>query len=199
VTIGLRADPDVEDTEPGGPRRGARQRRVRRTGLADLAHRRPGGAAGGRRLQILSVDSEVVAESVDRGRVTLGQEPGSRRGPPSAEGLAKATGSQAEKAFLTPREATGVVPTADDLLGLARATAADGQQRGVGATSPTELETLRDTARTLIGALPADDATRFVLPWLWRGGRTDGRALTHESEFGYELRFSRYKPVQIKP
>jgi len=42
VTIGLRVDPDVEDTEPGA----ASQPRVRRTGLADLAHRRYGGAAG---------------------------------------------------------------------------------------------------------------------------------------------------------
>ena len=91
-------------------------------------------------------------------------------------------------------------PIAEDLLGLARATAVDGRQRGVGATSPTELENLRDAARDLIAALPAEDQTRFVLPWLWRAGRTDGRPLTAEGqEFGYELRFSRYKTLQIQP
>lgn len=88
----------------------------------------------------------------------------------------------------------------DDLLSLARSTAADGRQRAVGATSPTELEALRDTARARIDQLPSDDATRFVLPWLWRANRTDGRALTSEGEeFGYELRFSRYKKVQVRP
>lgn len=41
--------------------------------------------------------------------------------------------------------------------------------------------------------LAADDPTRFVLPWLWKAGQTDGRALTPEGEeFGYELLFSRY-------
>jgi hypothetical protein len=40
---------------------------------------------------------------------------------------------------------------------------------------------------------------RLVLPWLWDGTRTDDRALTPEGEeFGYELRFSRYKMVQVK-
>jgi hypothetical protein len=83
---------------------------------------------------------------------------------------------------------------------MARATVVDGQQRGVGATGPAELENLREAARELIAALPAQDRTRFVLPWLWIAGRTDGRALTPEGqEFGYELRFSRYKTLQIKP
>lgn len=99
-----------------------------------------------------------------------------------------------------PLEGPRTAPAPDDLLDMATATAADGRQRGVGATSPTELETLRDAARALIGALATADETRFVLPWLWRAGRTDGRALTPEGqEFGYELRFSRYKTVQIKP
>ena len=48
--------------------------------------------------------------------------------------------------------------------------------------------------------LPDDDATRLVMPWLWKADSTTGRALTPEGEeFGYELRFSRYKTVQIKP
>jgi hypothetical protein len=84
------------------------------------------------------------------------------------------------------------------LLDLARATAADGRQRGIGAQIPEALEALRDTALAEIGSLPPDDATRFVLPWLWQAGRTDGRALTPEGEeFGHELRFSRYKKIQV--
>lgn len=85
------------------------------------------------------------------------------------------------------------------LLDLARATAADGRQRGIGAQNPEELEALRHQTLTEIGNLPPDDATRFVLPWLWQGGRTDGRALTPEGEeFGLELRLSRYKKIQVK-
>lgn len=84
------------------------------------------------------------------------------------------------------------------LLDLARATAADGRQRGIGAQDPEGLEELRDQAVAEIGSLPPDDATRFVLAWLWHAGRTGGRALTPEGqEFGYELRFSRYKAVQV--
>ena len=104
----------------------------------------------------------------------------------------------AETSIPAPREEPHGA-RAEDLLGLARATAVDGRQRGVGATSPTELETLREVARDLIALLPAEDETRFVLPWLWRAGRTDGRALTPEGqEFGYELRFSRYNTLRIK-
>ena len=85
------------------------------------------------------------------------------------------------------------------LLDLGRATAADGRQRGIGAENPEALEALRDQALAEIGSLPPDDATRFVLPWLWQGGRTDGRALTPEGEeFGLELRFSRYMKIQVK-
>ncbi|MFW5473164.1 hypothetical protein ACOCJ5_07640 [Knoellia sp. CPCC 206450] len=102
-----------------------------------------------------------------------------------------------------PTPATPVTSDAtseDGLLALAQATAADGRQRGTGATSPADLELLRDTARTLIGTLPDDDVTRYVMPWLWKAGSTTGRALTAEGdEFGYELRFSRYKTVQVKP
>ena len=96
--------------------------------------------------------------------------------------------------------ATMDVAIEDGLLGLAQATAADGQQRGTGATSPADLELLRERARTLIGTLPDDDATRYVMPWLWRADSTTGKALTPEGEeFGYELRFSLYKTVQVKP
>lgn len=84
------------------------------------------------------------------------------------------------------------------LLDLARATAADGRQRGVGAQNPEELEGLRDQALAQIGGLSAEDVTRFVLPWLWDATRTGGQALTPEGEeFGYELRLSRYKKVQV--
>lgn len=95
-----------------------------------------------------------------------------------------------------PGPSTPVGGTA--LLDLARATAGDGHQRGVGATSPEELEALRDQALAEIGRLSPDDVTRFVLPWLWQSTQTDGKALTPEGgEFGYELRFSRYKNVQV--
>jgi len=50
------------------------------------------------------------------------------------------------------------------LLDLARATAADGRQRGIGAQNPESLEALRDRALAEIGSLPRDDAIRFVLP-----------------------------------
>lgn len=84
------------------------------------------------------------------------------------------------------------------LLDSARATAEDGQQRAVGAHDPEELEALRDRALAEIRAVAPDDAVRFVLPWLWHAGRTGGRALTPEGgEFGYELRFSRYKTIQV--
>jgi hypothetical protein len=61
-------------------------------------------------------------------------------------------------------------------------------------------KSLRNTARALLGALPANDATRFVLPWLWKADRTTGRGPTPRGdEFGYGLRFSRYKTAQVKP
>jgi hypothetical protein len=87
-----------------------------------------------------------------------------------------------------------------DLLKLARATAADGKQRATGAIDPIDLETIRDSAWSQISALTADDQTRFVLPWLWNSATAGGRALTPEgAEFGYELRFSLYKTMQVKP
>jgi hypothetical protein len=87
-----------------------------------------------------------------------------------------------------------------ELLEMARSTATDGRQRGVGAANPTDLEVLRDKALAQIDQLPPDDATRFVLPWLWTEGQTGGRALTPEgAEFGHELRFSRYKRPQVRP
>ena len=69
-TAGVRADPDVDDAE-AGPRRGATcQRRVRRAGLVDLAHRRYGGAAGG---PAPSASSGWTERSWPRGRVDHGQ------------------------------------------------------------------------------------------------------------------------------
>ena len=84
------------------------------------------------------------------------------------------------------------------LLDLARATATDGRQRAVGAQDPEELEALRDQAMAEIGSLTPDDATRFVLPWLWDVTRSGGPAVTEEgTEFGFELRFSRYEKLQV--
>lgn len=84
------------------------------------------------------------------------------------------------------------------LVALARATAVDGKQRGVGADSPRDLERLREAARAEIGALAPDDPTRLVLPWLWDIRTSGGQSLTPEgAEFGYELRFSRYKTIQV--
>jgi len=40
--------------------------------------------------------------------------------------------------------------------------------------SPTELEILREAGRDLIASLPAEDRTRFVLPWMWRAGVREG-------------------------
>jgi hypothetical protein len=93
-----------------------------------------------------------------------------------------------------------VACTAEDLLGLARATAVDVRQRGLGATTATEArEPSRGGPRPHRSA-PVEDRTRFAPPWLWTAGRTDGRAVTPEGqEFGYELRFSRYKTLQVKP
>ncbi len=124
----------------------------------------------------------------------------SKQQPSAPEGQAEPTEATRETSGRTSRQAPHAAATTTDLLGLARATAVDGRQRGVGATSPTELEILRESARELIAALPVEDRTRFVLPWLWRAGRTDGRALTPEGrEFGCELRFARYKTPQIRP
>lgn len=66
------------------------------------------------------------------------------------------------------------------LLDLARATAEDGQQHGVGAQNPEELEALCDLAVATIRSLPPEDTTRFVLPWLWDGVSAGARALTAE-------------------
>jgi hypothetical protein len=85
-----------------------------------------------------------------------------------------------------------------ELLNMARATATDGRQRAVGVQDPEELEALRHQALAEIRSLAFDDATRYVLPWLWDGTHTGGLALTDEGkEFGFELRFSRYKKVQV--
>ena len=85
-----------------------------------------------------------------------------------------------------------------DLLALAQATARDGEQRAAGIASARQLEALRDAARAAIDTLGPDDDTRRVLPWLWKATSTDGHAITPMGEeFGYELRFSRYRTRQI--
>lgn len=118
--------------------------------------------------------------------------------PPTAQPSTRVLKSPGIKSPAPLVEAEGL--NADGMLALAQETAADGRQRGRGATSPADLELLRDQARTLINTLADDDATRFVMPWLWKAGSTTGKALTPEGEeFGYELRFSRYKTVQVKP
>lgn len=97
-----------------------------------------------------------------------------------------------------PGDVTTTQPSS--LVDLARATATDGRQRALGVASPEELEALRDRALAEIDQLAAEDPTRFVLPWLWHSARTGGRALTPEGrEFGYELRLSRYKTIQVRP
>ena len=124
------------------------------------------------------------------GPLPTGQLPAEQTHPPM----------ESPSAQLPAASPTLLAAGADGLLALAQATAADGRQRGTGATSPADLELLRDRARALIGTLPDDDATRHVMPWLWQTDSTTGRALTPEGgEFGYELRFSRYKSVQVKP
>lgn len=125
----------------------------------------------------------------------------SPRPPAASDVTADSVGARA-LATDTARPATDtdIAPGSQDLLDLARATAADGRQRGAGAQDPEALEVLRDQVRAEIGSLSADDETRFVLPWLWQAGRTDGRALTPEGEeFGYELRFSRCKTMPVRP
>ncbi len=71
VTIGLRADPDVEDTEPGAPDEG-RPASDAFDALGWLIWPTDGmeGPLEAGAFRILSVDSEVVAESADRGSVT---------------------------------------------------------------------------------------------------------------------------------
>lgn len=119
--------------------------------------------------------------------------------PPPAPNLVSVSTEPVER-HREPGTFVSTRAEAVDLLDLARSTAADGRQRGVGASNPTQLEKLRDAARGAISELPADEMTRFVLPWLWNAERTRGSALTPEGdEFGYELRFSRYQQMQIKP
>jgi len=145
------------------------------------------------------IENLAILRPAQQRAAVLGARAASRPQRSSGEALSAPVGAQPEGAISVPPDGPHTAPASDDLLALARATAADGRQRGVGATSPTELESLRDGARALIAALPADDETRYVLPWLWRAGRTDGQGLTLEGqEFGYELRFSRYMTVQIK-
>jgi hypothetical protein len=144
------------------------------------------------------IDNMAILRPSEQREAVLRQSPSSKERGSTIQ--TQRTEGTVEMPISAPLEQPLGAPGAEDLLGLARATAVDGRQRGVGATTPVELEHLREAARDLITALPAEDRTRFVLPWLWRAGRTDGRGLTPEGkEFGYELRFSRYKTLQIKP
>jgi hypothetical protein len=70
VTIGLGADPDVEETEPGSP--GVKPANDAFDALGRLIWPTDGldGPLEAGAFRILSVDSEVVAKSVDRGLVT---------------------------------------------------------------------------------------------------------------------------------
>jgi hypothetical protein len=146
------------------------------------------------------IENLAILRPSEQREAVLRQVPTSEEQPSSPQVPCEPVEATAETFISAPGEELHGAPAAEDLLGLARATAVDGRQRGVGATSPTELEILREAARGLIAALPAEDRTRFVRPWLWRAGRTDGTALTPEGqEFGYELRFSGYKTLQIKP
>jgi len=70
VTIGLRADPDAENIEPGAPDVGPASDAFDALGwLIWPTHGMEGLLEAGA-FRILSVDSEVVAESVDRGTVS---------------------------------------------------------------------------------------------------------------------------------
>jgi hypothetical protein len=146
------------------------------------------------------IENLATLRPAEQREAVLRQLPTSEEQPSSHEILPEAAQAIAETAISARQKRLSDSLAWDDLLALARATAADGKQRGVGATSPTELETLRDAARDLIAALPAEDQTRFVLPWLWRADRADGKAMTlRGQEFGYELRLSRYQTMQIEP
>lgn len=139
-----------------------------------------------------------AVRSLAQRQVVLGEDL-SVKDPSQARGQVEAVKVAVERASGAKSVAQGH-ETAHALVQLARSTAADGRQRATGATDPEELEALRDLARASIAGLSPDDTTRFVLPWLWTASQTDGKALTPEgAEFGYELRFSRYRQQQIRP
>ena len=70
VTIGLHADPDVEDTEPGASDVAPASNAFDALGWLLWPTDGMEGPLEAGAFRILSVDSEVVAESVDRGTVT---------------------------------------------------------------------------------------------------------------------------------
>jgi hypothetical protein len=143
------------------------------------------------------IENLSTLRPAEQRRMVLGQRPD--QSPAMRPEDARESRASAAAPARGPKQSVSGGDVADDLLRVARSTAADGRQRGVGATDPTHLEVQRDTARACIAKLPPDDPTRCVLPWLWKAGRTDGGPLTPEGrEFGYELRFSRYKQVQVK-
>jgi hypothetical protein len=96
-------------------------------------------------------------------------------------------------------EVSQLAATRDDLWELIVATAEDGEQRASDAhpESGESLEDLRDRARELIIAAPADSATKHVLPWIWSSQTSGGQPLTSAGEQpGAELRLSRYAKSQ---
>lgn len=159
------------------------------------ADKRPEVAAYVAMTRTVITNLGVLRPSEQRGRVL---DPAVESPAESASAHVGASPASADSGL----DAEAILSTASaqvDLVELARLTAADGRQRAVGATDPTQLETLRDAARAAIDVQPANDVTRFVLPWLWKREGTGGQALTAEGgEFGYELRFSRYKQMQVK-
>src|SRR5664280_1508618 len=70
VTITLRADPDVEDTEPGPPDVAPASNAFDALGWLICPSGGMEGPLEAGAFRVLSLDSEVVAESVDRGTVT---------------------------------------------------------------------------------------------------------------------------------
>ena len=70
VTISLRADPDVEDIEPGAPDVGPPSEALDILGYLIWPTDGMEGLLEAGAFRILSMDSEVVAESVDRGAVS---------------------------------------------------------------------------------------------------------------------------------
>ena len=95
----------------------------------------------------------------------------------------------------SPKPVDAVAAATDPLLDLARATAQDGEQRALGASSPEQLISLREPARAAIGTLPSDDLTRFVMPWVWDVASSGGQC-PHARGRGVRLRAS-LLPLQV--
>lgn len=85
------------------------------------------------------IENLAILRPAEQRAAVLGTRAASRPQRPSAEAASEPVGAQPEGLVSGAPEGAHAAPAPDDLLGLARATAADGRQRGVGATSPTEL------------------------------------------------------------